>query len=692
MPLVNAALLANGATISSSYDRGSTFQPLEYMFEDSPGHSEYGKWGYTNTHADWENEPIDLEIQLNGTYQISEIVLQGAGLGGFPAGFKLEAKVADGWKDVDTWSDVQNCGYGETQTFTFDTVTCTAIKMTTTKNRAINDGTYGVCLTDFKVYGIQVPDVESGTVQTYGTPFSSSVTTVAPTFQLSNLNDGVAEGANYYSSGLFATNEGGEYAGVLFDDAYEFSSVTLSFIGADTMPEAFRVQVYDGTAWQNVFTKTADDGQTINTEHVIALEEAIAGTAVKLIADKMRICDAGNQTYGLQLREMIIEGTKSDEVLEQPAVNLYNASNGMSVSYGTNTDGFTGYSEWEDPNNLVDNISWSQYSSKWSSYAYNYEWVQVTFDAPVKAQQVTFGTWSADWNGDGTAETCFPKDFRIDVYTGTEWQTVVSMTDYAKSCYKFCFAPVECSAIRLVATELDHADSASNYALILKEMEVYADNAGQTVTRPKIVPERKNRTAAAVALSHGVNNGALNDVEPNNETYYYTSQLVENATGEVSIQFMFERPIYTNQIRMLGHDAGKFPSAFNVYAFTGDKWENVLSVTDYTFSETAKEHNFAFEDVYCSSIMFVTNDLYAIGDVYGIRLNEVYIYSAFEDGACALLGDGNDDKRLTDTEDGNALRTHIVSGDVSDAKYDLNRDDTNDIVDLVRLKRYFAEN
>ena len=69
--LVNVALLANGATISSSYDRGSTFQPLEYMFEDSPGHSEYGKWGYTNTHADWENEPIDLEIQLNGTYQIS---------------------------------------------------------------------------------------------------------------------------------------------------------------------------------------------------------------------------------------------------------------------------------------------------------------------------------------------------------------------------------------------------------------------------------------------------------------------------------------------------------------------------------------------------------------------------------------------------------------------------------------------
>ena len=115
-------------------------------------------------------------------------------------------------------------------------------------------------------------------------------------------------------------------------------------------------------------------------------------------------------------------------------------------------------------------------------------------------------------------------------------------------------------------------------------------------------------------------------------------------------------------------------------------------MTGYTCKEEAIEHYFSFEGVYCNSIMIVASGLYELDDGYGLRLQDIQILGSFEDGKCALLGDGNQDGKLTEAEDCTAFREYIVNSSESSMKYDINMDETGDVRDLVRMKRYFTGN
>ena len=690
----NIALSTNGTLISSNHFTDTTWMAtngydLDAMIDGKCDAS--GKYGVTDMGTDYQYETTYVHLQFDSTYRISEIRLESSSVGGFPVDFTLSAWTVDGWQVIDSWENYPVPAAKTWVNIAFDPIVCSAVRLTTTENgtESSGGGKYFIGLYEFEVYGAKeeatissLPDIsEYSEVQTDGTAFcSSAYTYTAANIQLSSLNDGNTS-SGYYCSVFFADSVGGQYAGILFENTYCFNSVSIVVPGGDRIPEDFRISVFDGEEWVDVVTET--DYPTRSAAFTVEFTfPEMTGTAVKVTADTMREGDTSKHTYALQIRELIINGARTDIQLEQPEVDLYNVSNGMKVSASSVVDwGAPTYGS--DLNNLVDVNTKTNYSSIWSANSNNYEWVCVDFDAPVRAHYVEITPWSSN----GVKR--FPKDFTIEVYTGSEWKTVVEQTDYAKLGYAFCFTPIECTAIRLTATEMDHADSANNYALILQDMKVYGDSANVMLNQPTHTGTKVNRAEAAVVLSKGTNNAVLNDFVPGGKVY--TSQLVENAEDATKIQFMFDRSVYIDSMNIFvpSDAAGKFPSDFTVYAFTGEEWEQVFNITGY--SSTDKKHFFSFKGVDCSSMMLVAQNMCEIGDRYGMQADEIYLYGAFKDDACTLLGDGNNDAKLSEQSDCAAFRTSIVTESTDTSRFDINMDRDVDVRDLVRMKQYFKE-
>ena len=468
-----------------------------------------------------------------------------------------------------------------------------------------------------------------------------------------------------------------------FKQSYLVSEVRMRTRETPTSPVDYTLSVWTTNGWKEV-VQVVDHVQTEDSEWLEHTFSAVACRAVRL-----SVTEHGNDgsTYSIYMREFEVYGIPTEEVVAEPPV-LYNLAYGMQVTSGSVVD-------WGAPtygnnlNNLVDNNGGkTNYSSTWGPVDYNYEWVQITFDAPVRAYYVQFTPWTS-----GELKR-FPKDFCIEVYNGTEWETVIEKTDYSEEVYMFEFAkPMECSALRLVATQLDHADSDTNYALLIADMKVFGECANVTLQRPDTLGEKINRAEASVVLSKGTNNVALKD-HCTNGVVNYKSQLVESPEDEIAIQYLFGRSLYVDSIKFQVHndDKGKFPADVDIYAFTGEKWEQVLDVTGYTCTETASEHYFSFKGVYCNSLMIVAKNLYELDGAYGMRLRNIQVLGVFADDACTLLGDGSGDGKLTEAEDCTAFREYIVNSSETSMQYDINMDETGDVRDLVRMKRYFIGN
>ena len=57
--------------------------------------------------------------------------------------------------------------------------------------------------------------------------------------------------------------------------------------------------------------------------------------------------------------------------------------------------------------------------------------MEIRFASAMKLQYVKFSRWSN--------YTYFPKDFKIEAYTGAGWKTLVDMQDYENACNLFSF-------------------------------------------------------------------------------------------------------------------------------------------------------------------------------------------------------------------------------------------------------------
>ena len=706
----NVALKSSGTIPSTSHPNSWSTDPNTGYTVDrvNDGNSPAtGTHLATTTSAEFQNEQITVTLQFAGANRINKVTLHPSFhtytssatqyKGGFPEDFRIEVFTDKGWEPVisRTGFEVESSYGGMPYYFYFADVDCTAVQLVCTKNGELlnsdgtGNGSYGLYLQEFSAYGTSsdkaipfAPETYSS-VQTVGTAFAAT-SYESGDVSLAKLNDGkhgVGWWKAFYTSDFFANAESGQYTGVMFDEAYWFKSVTLCY-NDSKLPQEFHVSVYNGSEWENVEAGEGVANYPFPSDNYVEMTyefDEICGSAIKVTGDVLSVCDNGNQTYALAMEEMIISGAKAGIVLEKPAVSLFNISNGMTVTAGNVID-WTASGFSPDLNNLVDGDSATRYSSNWLKQPDNCEWVQVTFDAPFKATYIAFNVWK-----DGTTQR-FPKDFKIQAYNGAEWETVVEQTDYTKSSYRFGFTPIDCTAMRLVATELDAADTA--YALTLADMNIYGENADAQISFPPAELIRENRAAASVALSLGAAPELLIDSDYSSPSKYCTSTLVENATDSVQLHFMFEKTMYVDRMRFYVQNEGEFPTDFDVYAYTSEGWQLADSIKDYP-TETGSYHEISFDGVYCNSIIVVATGLPQIDDGYGWQLREVYINSAFAEGESALLGDGNGDNVL-DATDISILRGELVEDVNSGMRFDFNMDSMKDVRDLIRFKRYFA--
>lgn len=652
-----------------------------------------------------EDTPITLSLEFDKVYAINKIKLDPAYTwsdhqGGFPEAFTISAFTENGWETIISDSNVGQVT--DWKTYEFPEVNCTAVKLTTIKNGLCEGTKYALRLGEFEVYGAEsdaIIDLYPATysdVQTKGTAFASTSRNTTGSIKLSALNDGVASPLwDAYSSDFFSNPVGGQYAGVRFDKAYWFNEVIIHTY-PDWLPESFRISVYDGNEWVEVVCKT--DYAAEGTAHVFAFEE-ICGSAVKITADKMKkVSREGESGYGIEIAEMVIKGVPSSNTVEQPVTDLFNISSGMEVTVGSIVDWTA---ELNNPNNLIDNNRNTLYFSDWSPSADNCEWVQITFDAPMTAHYMDIYPWA-----EADIAKRFPKDFEIQAYTGIEWTTVLSMTDYeitqetyaggnvnganTTHPFRFCFAPIECSAIRFVATELDTTNLENQgkaFGLLILDMNIYGENANNVVEKPGYA-KRGHQAPAAVVLSKGTNNDMLNDGDRTSSDNNYTSELVNSSVGTVSMQFVFERPTNVDRIKFFPTDNSKFPTEFKVYAYTAGGWTLIKEAKDYTDYITGGFKLFSFEEVCCSSIVIQMSGLSELNGQCGVQLKDIDITGAIGTDTGVVLADGNGDDKLTEV-DVPYVRQELLQDEQS-GKYDFNMDATVDVRDLVRTKVYFA--
>lgn len=282
----------------------------------------------------------------------------------------------------------------------------------------------------------------------------------------------------------------------------------------------------------------------------------------------------------------------------------------------------------------------------------------------------------------------FPVDFTISAYTAEGWKTLVTQTDYQSTVgwNEFNFADTVCSGLRLTVTENGKHAGGDTFGTHLTEVEAWGVPSSAEIRAPYTIGEE------ATIITYTENDILLNDGNLIGNNGYRVLSNSQNVSAK--IQYMFGFPVAMHGIQWVAQEAGEFPSAFKIYAFTGSAWEVVHEETNYAPKTTQTTQDIVFNDtVNCSSIMIEVDtmcDIYGAGDIYGLQIQEIRINGQVKDGASAILGDGNTNGTLIEAEDMAAFRTALVESDTPGAIYDLNRDEANDCRDLVRMKRYFV--
>ena len=282
----------------------------------------------------------------------------------------------------------------------------------------------------------------------------------------------------------------------------------------------------------------------------------------------------------------------------------------------------------------------------------------------------------------------FPTDFTVEAYTGAGWKTVAKKTGYASitGWNEITFADTECSAIRICVTKNGKEKTTEAYGLHIAEVEIWGVPTNANIKGPHQISED------AAALGFAVNVAAINDgIQEGNRGLRVLSN---TQTENVKLQMMFDTAVTANGVQIFSQNAGRIPSDFTIYAFTGNGWEVVKSVAGYEPNTARTMHRFAFNStVTCSSIMVVftrLSEIYAGKGVYGLQLQEMCVDGMENEKGCTLLGDADGNDSLVGADDLAAFRETLATTVQPAEHFDLNMDNAKDCRDLVRMKRYFA--
>lgn len=295
----------------------------------------YNKVGITNTDENYENESIEIKLQFNKTYRVNEISLYAAdpdARGGFPVNFKLQAETSGGWTTV-----VEETGYEVTergwQSFTFEEVECTAVRLLSTKNSKIDDGNAcGVLLVEFAVYGEEVENIalaSNGTVITANPQSDWAEITMNGLYGMSKLIDG-----DCGREGITGGGKASSYQTTPIEVKLEFNGTycidKIRMYAGDPdkkggFPVDFSLDVYTTEGWQTVAKRT-DYQVTAEGWQNFAFDE-VECTAVRLLSTENSEAfngDGSSAGYSIRLYEFEVYGSPIMSVPALPEVHIGN--------------------------------------------------------------------------------------------------------------------------------------------------------------------------------------------------------------------------------------------------------------------------------------------------------------------------------------------------------------------------------
>ena len=655
------ALTASGVKISSNYPTHAEWigaGDLEKMIDGN-----YDNFGLTDYTTAKETTPIELAVQFDKAYKLSEICLYSSSLGGFPGGIKLEAYTSNGWKTVGIWNDLQVPeAHGQKYSFKFSAVDCSTIRLTTTKNRQVGTEGYGLVLAELEVYGetatstVPMPPVtggDGGNSGAGGSGTSSNANKIALTASGVKISSNYPTHAEWIGAGDLEKMIDGNYdnfgltdyttakettpieLAVQFDKAYKLSEICLYSSSLGGFPGGIKLEAYTSNGWKTVGIWNDLQVPEAHGQKYSFKFSAVDCSTIRLTTTKNR--QVGTEGYGLVLAELEVYGQAASSTVAFPTIGhsasqmgntsaggfTYNAEKNLALYVPV-----TAHSNYEmldmGPEKLTDGDLYSLYSCDLSQASKDTpEWVEVNLLKNYAIDTVVLYARDFGWG--------FPTDFTISVFYDDEWIEVVNKTGYSVANtagvteHVFKFPATIGNQIRIEGTNFQLADG--EYGLQLMEVAVY----GETVTGNYILPNNN-------IISAGTNITTSSTLEDYNffaiylkdgdTTTGYSSQQHSTADNEEWIELDFGRAMSMGALRLKPAWGGNgFPVDFNVQLLVDGKWITALTVEDYKKPIDEAWQEFLFDQLYEASKLRIT--VTELGEDFGqycVKLNEIEVY------------------------------------------------------------------
>ena len=259
---VNVAAASNGTTVITSHFNGEAENAgygAAALNDGMAGQTAPYYLGATG--ADLQNEPMTLEFTFDNAYTIDSVrMYKRTDAGGFPVNFVLDVYTAEGWKTVVSQSDYLSVfGWNE---FIFDDVTCSAVRLKTTKVARHQGGdTYGLHLAEFEAYGTastaEIPTPAAMTQEAVALAYDTNIQMI---FEHPIMADGVC----------LYTEEAGSFPGEL------------------------AVYAFTGSQWEQVYAESAYTPNAARTAHEFNFDAPVSCSSIMVVAEGQSETSEGN--------------------------------------------------------------------------------------------------------------------------------------------------------------------------------------------------------------------------------------------------------------------------------------------------------------------------------------------------------------------------------------------------------------
>lgn len=318
---------------------------------------------------------------------------------------------------------------------------------------------------------------------------SSTVEAETPTwaanagYDYKNLNDGEINqtGYGFYTSTYMADASAEKTITMTFDKAYKVNEVILygrNKNGYCGIPEDFTIEVWNGSNWVEVASKTGYDNSLSSLSVTFGATDC---RALRLISKKMCLADGG-PNYAVQLIEMEIMGSNAEKNLPSESELGFN---NIALSSTVEAETPSWAAAKLHSGNLIDGVLAASgsnfYTSTYETDATKYKTILITFDKTYKINEVIL------YARNNSGYCGIPEDFTIEAWKGSEWVEVASKTGYDNSVKTLSvpFDAVDCRAVRLVSKKMCLADGGPKYAIQIAEMEVMGSFSYENIKTPK---------------------------------------------------------------------------------------------------------------------------------------------------------------------------------------------------------------